>query len=70
MIKKARGFASGLFFGLSPSVFGNRVAVSLLRCDITNFDDVRLVFCCSWTSFMGDSLRNCVIVMGENEDVR
>jgi hypothetical protein len=46
------------------------VAASLLRCDITKFDDVKLVICCFWASFVSDSLRNCVIVMGENEDVR
>jgi hypothetical protein len=46
------------------------VAASLLRCDITKFDDVRLVICCFYNSFMNELPGNCVIVMGENEDVR
>jgi hypothetical protein len=46
------------------------VATLLLRCDITKFDDVRLVICCFWSSFMNELPGNCVIVMGENEDVR
>jgi hypothetical protein len=46
------------------------VAASLLRCDITKSDDVRLVICCFLGSFMNELPGNCVVVMGENEDVR
>ena len=46
------------------------MGASLLRFEITKLGDVRLVIGCSWASFMSDSLQNCVIVMGENEDVR
>jgi hypothetical protein len=46
------------------------VATLLLRCDITKFDDFRLVICCFWNSFMNELLGNCVVVMGGNEDVR
>ncbi len=58
------------FFGWWPSVFGNRVAVSLLRFEITKLDDVRVVIGCFYAIFMGDSSQSCVIVMGESEDVR
>jgi hypothetical protein len=46
------------------------VAASLLRCDITKFDDVGVVICWFCSSFMKELPGNCVIVMGENEDVR
>jgi hypothetical protein len=46
------------------------VAASLLRCDITKFNNVRVVICCFWNSFMNELLGNCVIVMGGNEAVR
>lgn len=57
-------FYSGPFFGWQLSIFRHRVAASLLRCGITKFDNVKLVICCYWNSFMNKLPGNCVIVMG------
>lgn len=70
MREKGPGFCFGPFFWIAACIFSNRVAASLLRCDITKFDDVRLVICWFCSSFMNELPGNCIIVMGENEDVR